>query len=263
MLTKEDKVLKLYVPFDQKQIKNGEDDENLEITGHASTNDIDRSGDIIASDAWTKDGALDNYLKNPVILVHHDMERPIGRTIAHEIDSKGLKITASISKLAGSVVEFIKEGLLSAFSVGFMIKDAEFDPNSGIFMIKELELFEISVVSVPANQNTLFNVEKNFDSPEDYKEFRNQFIKSESEETLMDDKTTDKADNKPIDIAALAREISQQIKGDLKAEEKAIADAAKAEKETAERVEATAVTASERLIKDLREELVEKDTALA
>jgi HK97 family phage prohead protease len=262
MLTKE-KVLKLYVPIESKTA-HGDDDEDLIITGHASTNDEDRSGDVIVSDAWKKSEALSNYLKNPVVLAFHDASRPIGKTIGHEVTEKGLKITAKISKAAGDIIELIKEEILSAFSIGFMIKDADFDPKSGVFFIKELELFEVSVVSVPANQNALFSIEKNFDNTEDYKEFRNQFIKSESEETLMVDKTKDKAnETKPIDIAALAKQISAIVKGDLDTEKKAAEEAKKAEKEANDKIEATATTAAERLIKDLREELVEKDGDLA
>jgi HK97 family phage prohead protease/HK97 family phage major capsid protein len=259
-MLKKDKILNLNVPFSIKQ--NGdEEEEGLRITGHASTNDEDRSGDIIASDAWKKAGALDNYLKNPIILAFHDMSQPIGKTISHEVKDDGLNITAQISKAAGNITQLIKEGILSAFSVGFQIKDADFDPKSGIFMIKELELLEVSVVSIPANQNALFSIEKNFSDPEEYKEFRKQFIKSESKETLMVDKTTD-ADNSDLDMAALAAQISSMVKGDLKAEKKAADEAkAKAEEEL-KKVTATASTAAEKLIKDLREELVEKDATM-
>lgn len=256
MLTK-DKVLKLCVPFETKET----DDEELIIAGLASTNDEDRSGDIIASDAWKKSGALDNYLKNPIVLAFHDASQPIGKTIAHEVVENGLKIKAKISNSAGKIIQLIKEGILSAFSVGFMIKDADFDPKSGIFMIKELELYEVSVVSIPANQNALFSIEKNFSDPEDYIEFRNQFIKSESEETLMVDKTKEKAEQ-PIDVAALAKQISSMVKGDLEAEKKAKEEAERAAKEEAANIEATAKTAAERIVEDLRKEIVEKDKAV-
>lgn len=259
MLTK-DKVLKLCVPFETKSQDEG-DEEELIISGLASTNDEDRSGDIIASDAWKKENALADYLKNPVILAFHDMSRPIGKTIEHKVVDNGLSIKAKISNSAGDIIQLIKEGILSAFSVGFMIKDADFDPKSGIFMIKELELYEVSVVSIPANQNALFSIEKNFSNPEDYKEFRNQFIKSE--ETLMDkDKSKDKAEP-TIDVAALAKEISSMVKGDLKAEEKAKKDAEDAARKAAEQVELTAKTAAERIIEDLRSELVEKDREMS
>src|SRR5210317_1872099 len=141
MLTK-DKVLKLYVPFETKEEGTEEENGNLRITGHASTNDEDRSGDIIVSDAWTDSEALANYLKNPVILAYHDPSRPIGKTIDHEVDDKGLKITAKISKAAGDVLDLIKEGILSAFIVGFRLKEADYDPKSALFFIKKLELLE-------------------------------------------------------------------------------------------------------------------------
>jgi HK97 family phage prohead protease/HK97 family phage major capsid protein len=257
MITK-NQVLKLCVPLETKV--NGED-EDLHITGHASTNDEDRSGDIIISDAWRKSEALANYLKNPVVLAYHDMTKPIGKTISHEVDDQGLKITAKISKAAGDIIQLIKEGILSAFSVGFMIKDADFNPKTGIFIIKELELFEVSVVSIPANQNALFSIEKNFSDPEEYVEFKKQFIK-ESEETLMVDKPKDKVENQPVDTASLAAEISAMVKGDLKAEQKAREDAEQAKKQEEDRIVATAETAAERIIKKLKEELLEKDKEL-
>ena len=52
---------------------------------------------------------------------------PIGKTIDHEVNSKGLKITAKISGAAKEIVSLIKEGILSALSVGFSILDATFD----------------------------------------------------------------------------------------------------------------------------------------
>jgi HK97 family phage prohead protease/HK97 family phage major capsid protein len=258
MLTKE-KVLKLCVPLES--MKDSGDDGGLQITGHASTNDEDRSGDIIVSDAWKKSEALANYLKNPVILAFHDMTKPIGKTIAHEVDENGLKITAKISKAAGSIVDLIKEGILSALSVGFMIKDADLDTKSGTFVIKELELYEISVVSVPANQNALFSIAKNFSDPEEYTEFKKQFInKSQSEETLMDD---EKNTGDTLDIAALTSEITAQVKSTL-ATEKAEAEAAKA-KEDAEvaKIESTATSAVERLAKDIKTKVEEDRQSIA
>jgi HK97 family phage prohead protease/HK97 family phage major capsid protein len=250
MLAK-DQVLKLCVPFEQKGV--GEE-EGLIVKGRASTNVEDRQGDIIASDAWRKAGALSNYLKNPVILAFHDMTKPIGKTIEHEVDDIGLTITAKISKAAGDIIELIKDGILSAFSVGFIIKDADFDTKSGVFMIKELELFEVSVVSIPANQDALFSIEKNFSSHEEYEEFKKQFIK-ENEETLMKEVKEQGSSTPEVDIDSLVAKISQAVKGDLKAEE----EARKAKEEEArkelEKIEATATTAAERLIGDLREEL--------
>jgi HK97 family phage prohead protease/HK97 family phage major capsid protein len=259
-MVNKDKLLKLCIPLETKQEG---DEKELIISGHASTNDEDRSGDVIVTDAWRKPAALKNYLKNPIVLAFHDMSRPIGKTIGHEVDDKGLKITAKISKAAGNIRDLIKEGIVSAFSVGFMIKDADFNSENGVFVIKDVELYEVSVVSIPANQNALFSIEKNFSDPEEYEEFKKQFIK-ESEETLMVDKAKeDKVETQPIDIASLAKEISGMVKSDLAAEQKAAEEAKKAKEEEEVRIAATATTAAERMIKDLREELVEKEGTLA
>ena len=66
----------------------------------------------------------------------------------------------------------IKEGILKAFSVGFRVKEADYDVNTDIFVIKDVELYEVSVVSVPANQDSLFEVSKCFNNPAEYAEFK-------------------------------------------------------------------------------------------
>jgi HK97 family phage prohead protease len=253
MLTKH-KVLKLCVPMEKTEEN---EDGSLQITGHASTNDKDRSGDIIVSDAWKKSEALANYLKNPIILAFHDMARPIGKAIAHEVDEKGLKITAKISKAAGPIVDLIKEGILSALSVGFMINEADYDEEDGTFFIKSLELYEISVVSVPANQNALFSIEKNFSNPEEYKEFKEQFInKSHSEETLMDD------EKNTLDVAALTAEITAKIKGDMEADAQRKQAKKDAEEAEAEKISITVTSAIERLATDIRKEAEEREVSI-
>ena len=54
------------------------DDGSIEIKGSASTNTLDRAGDIIEPTAWTK-GGLDSFKSNPIILFNHNHDRPIGR----------------------------------------------------------------------------------------------------------------------------------------------------------------------------------------
>ena len=49
------------------------DDGGVEIKGSASTNALDRAGDIIETDAWTK-GGLENFKNNPIILFNHNYD---------------------------------------------------------------------------------------------------------------------------------------------------------------------------------------------
>jgi HK97 family phage prohead protease/HK97 family phage major capsid protein len=147
--------------------------DSITIEGYASTNDVDRHGDIVPAGVWEK--GVENYLKNPVILAYHDHSEPIGRMIEHRVDEKGLWIKARISAAAEDVFNLVKDGVLTAFSIGFRIADAEYNSALELFVVKELELHEISVVSVPANQNTLFSLSKAFDTAEEFKSFKMQF----------------------------------------------------------------------------------------
>ena len=158
------------------------DDGGIDIKGSASTNGIDRAGDIIESDAWTK-GGLENFKNNPIILFNHNYDRPIGRAKDLKVTENGLEISAKISKAAGDVTQLIKDGVLGAFSVGFKVKDADYMTETDGYKIKDAELFEVSVVSVPCNQGATFGLSKSFDSMEQYNEYKQTFYKANPAES--------------------------------------------------------------------------------
>ena len=145
------------------KVKSVGEESALIIEGYANTTDKDRQGDVILEEAWTK-GGLDNYLKNPIVLAYHNPEKPIGEVTDYGINHKGLHVIAEISKAAGDVYSLIREGVLKAFSVGFRVKDADYDSETDIFVIKDLEMYELSVVSVPANADSIFSVRKSFET---------------------------------------------------------------------------------------------------
>ena len=155
------------------------DDGGVNIKGSASTNALDRAGDIIQPDAWTK-GGLENYKGNPIILFNHDYNKPIGRATDLSVTDKGLDISAKISKAAGDITQLVKDGVLGAFSVGFRCKDSEYMTETDGYKIKDAELFEVSVVSVPCNQGATFGLAKSFDSMDDYRKYQSEFLKANS-----------------------------------------------------------------------------------
>ena len=217
------------------------EDETLQIAGYASTTDVDRHGDVIPASVWQK--GLENYLKNPVILAFHDHTQPVGRMTEHKIDEKGLWIKAKISKAAEKVHQLVKDEVLTAFSVGFRIKDAEYNSSAEVFLVKDLELHEISVVSVPANQNTLFNLSKSFTNDSEYREFLMQFAPpSESAKGLelakqADSKSTEEWNMDSKELKELLAQAAQEA---AVSAAKAIADQqaqAAAEKAAQERAE--------------------------
>lgn len=208
------KVLYVNSTFIAKALpKDGEEDNGTcTIEGYASTNDVDRQGDVVPASVWEK--GIKNYLKNPIILAYHDHTMPVGRMTDHRVDEKGLWIKATISDAAGSVYNLVKNGIVTAFSIGFRVLDAEYNSAAEVFLIKDLELHEISVVSVPANQNTLFSLSKAFNTAEEYESFKRQFAPNSESAKGLESSTEAKSD------------ITKEWNMDPKDLEKMLADAA-------------------------------------
>src|SRR5665648_404991 len=131
------KVLYINSAFTKELPQAGDTIDSIFIEGYASTVDIDRSGDVVAASVW--EAGIKNYLKNPIILAQHDYDDPIGRMVEHKLDAKGLWIKARISAVA-EVFSLIKDGVLTAFSIGFRVIDAEYNAAAEVFVVKKLEL---------------------------------------------------------------------------------------------------------------------------
>ena len=216
-------VLQVPVEFKIKALGDEDEDSVITIEGFANTTTVDRAGDMILEEAWTK-GGLDNYLKNPIILAYHDHEKPIGKMAEYYVNNKGLKIVANIYKSAGSVYSLVKEGVLQTFSVGFALKDAVYDSDKDLFIIKDLELAEISVVSVPMNADSTFSVRKSFETDEEYNSFKSGFVK-DTKIVKTENVSKDNSDkNEETNMDKLELDMRAKI-------EKEIADAAIAQAE--------------------------------
>ena len=99
------------------------------------------------------------------LLFNHDQTQIVGKIIGVRKEYEGLKITADIynfsdDALSSYIVPRVKSGLISAFSIGVLVKDFDLIEQDGdeYLQIKESEAFEVSLVSVPANSSALFNV---------------------------------------------------------------------------------------------------------
>ena len=269
-----------------------EDDSGVNITGYASTKDFDRAGDTIMPEAWTK-GGLNNFEKNPIILFNHNYDKPIGRATGLKVTENGLEMKAKISKSAPeNVATLVKEGILGAFSVGFRIKDADYLEETDGLKIKDAELFEVSVVSVPCNQAATFSLAKSFDSMDEYEDFKNTFKNSVdlagqslakdedsfeasdtpdgTEKSVQKEMTMSEVQTPEIDLDAFAKKVAEETAAKIairQAEEKAAAEAEAKAAEEAEVAKAaqeeevkTAIksgieTGTERLLADVQEDL--------
>lgn len=130
------------------------------ISWYASTKDKDRWWDVVEPKAFAS--ALERYMTNPIVLLQHKSDKPIGVVEEAEIDDNWLRIKAKISQNTDWVVDLIKNWVLRAFSIWYSVKDYDTDVREladwsydMTNIIKDLELYEISVVSVPMNPYAL------------------------------------------------------------------------------------------------------------
>lgn len=122
------------------------------VIGYAMTSDLDADHALITQEAIK--GAKDDLLKYSTVLFNHDADRPIGRVVDADVDDVGLLVKVVLSKQEEDIWTKVKEEVINKFSIkGRAIEpkwvvDSEGEP---VLKITTLELFEISLVSVPAN----------------------------------------------------------------------------------------------------------------
>lgn len=134
------------------------ENEVILITGFA--NKFLHDGDVIIdrSDEAVNPLGVDtkNFKLNPILLFNHDFNQPIGKIIDIIVSEEGIKITAEVYKTSNPIVyENVKNGILKAFSIGFIAKNAKYIHEIDLYMFTETELYEISLVAVPDNPLSL------------------------------------------------------------------------------------------------------------
>ncbi|KAB8122226.1 hypothetical protein D3W54_16075 (plasmid) [Komagataeibacter medellinensis] len=137
------------------EILSSENGSTFTITTDAS----DREYDSISADGLD----ITNYLKNPVVLWGHDASQlPIGKCVNIEQVQNGWQATVefvpgdypAIGDKAEAIRRSIKDGFLSAVSIGFIPLEWDFNEEGGLNITKS-ELTEFSIVSIPCNPQAL------------------------------------------------------------------------------------------------------------
>lgn len=140
-----------------------QENEPTKIVGYASVfNDIT---DLFYYKERVAPGAFSQTLKdNPDVLAlwDHETSMPIGRVAAGTLvlseDDKGLRseITPPDTTMGRDALELVRTGHVSGMSFGFRVLQDEWTKYDGkdLRTIKEVELFEVSVVTFPAYEST-------------------------------------------------------------------------------------------------------------
>ncbi|HFQ8088806.1 TPA: phage major capsid protein [Pseudomonas aeruginosa] len=134
------------------------------ITGVATTPSPDRVGDIVEP--------LGVEFKNPLpLLWQHEHDKPVGTVKFDKPTAKGITFTAQLAdvqeegRLRDRIDEAwqsLKAGLVRGVSIGFRPLEYSWMDEGGIRFIKS-EVFELSLVTIPANADATINTIKSLD----------------------------------------------------------------------------------------------------
>jgi HK97 family phage prohead protease len=127
----------------------------------ASDETPDSYGDIVRAEGWE----LRRYKKNPIILFNHKGDMPVGYSPKTAVEGKALITRVKLadegtSDFIDTLYKLMKQRIVRAMSVGFRpTKDVTImrdkDNNFIGLEFNGQELLENSIVSVPANPNSL------------------------------------------------------------------------------------------------------------
>src|SRR5690606_23880524 len=95
-----------------------------------------------------------------ILLWQHNMDNPIGRITTLREDEKGLYFEAEIDRIpeGDRALTQLQSGTINQFSIGYKYvwDKMEYDEAIDAFVCKEINLFEVSVVSIGCNELTGF-----------------------------------------------------------------------------------------------------------
>lgn len=260
-------------------IKKEKDSGLWAIRGYAATSDLDRQNDIISPEALKK--ATKHLLENTTVFYEHEHNQyPVGRVLNAGVDKGGLWIEVLVSKTAEQVWTLIQEKILNSFSIGGKVINQEKvkEEKKEYNLITDIELFEVSIVGLPANPNARFSIMKSIQ--EAYKEDNNcknglcnikqkvgekmTEVKKEKKEEKVEEKKDVKIEEKKIEVKkedkkeVIEKEKKEVVELTKKAEEKKV-ESEKEEKKEEPKIEEKKEDKKEEITKEEIEEIVKEE----
>lgn len=152
------------------EVKLAEVDEDGSFEGYAAVfNNIDTGYDLMEKGSFTKTLAekSPNQIK---LLYQHDRYKPIGVIKEIKEDRKGLWIKGKLNvntTLGAEVRSNMQEGVLDSLSIGYRATDYQYKEigKNTIRVLKAVDLWEVSVVTFPANPKATVQSVKSATAP--------------------------------------------------------------------------------------------------
>lgn len=138
-----------------------------EFSGYGSVFGVkDSYSDIVEPKAfekslasWKSKGGL------PALLWQHKHDEPIGIYTKMEEDENGLYVEGRLliddDPVAKRAHAHLKAGSVTGLSIGYALNDYEYDKDKGAYLLKDIDLWEVSLVTFPANDQARIDEVKN------------------------------------------------------------------------------------------------------
>jgi HK97 family phage prohead protease len=127
------------------------------FSGYASVfGEIDQQNEVVAAGAFGRTLAfLRRMGRMPAMLWMHDPTQPIGIWQTIREDANGLSVEGRLAlrtQRGDEAYELLKMGALTGLSIGYRVVASQIDAKRKVRILTDLDLFEISLVTFPANE---------------------------------------------------------------------------------------------------------------
>lgn len=163
------------------------DGESRKISGYGAIfGNRDKVGDMLLRGCFAKSiaerGPQSGANDKIIFLWQHDMKEPIGKITELHEDERGLYFEAEIDDVdrGNQALKQLESGTLNQFSIGYnyVWDKCEWDDETDTLVVKEVILYEISVVSIGCNGETEYLGLKSAEDQENAYEALNQDIEA-------------------------------------------------------------------------------------
>ncbi len=141
------------------EIKSLKDSGEFEGYGSTFGGEPDAYGDVIAEGAYS-DSLAAHKAKGtmPKLFWQHNADEPIGKWTDAVEDTHCLLMRGKLNmdvQRGREAYALLKAGDIDGLSIGYRIKEYSVDTDTGIWTLEKLDLIEVSIVSVGANENAV------------------------------------------------------------------------------------------------------------
>ena len=152
---------RLDVPFKIKAVS-----EDGLFSGYGSVfGVIDSYKEVVAQGAFSE--SLQK--RTPAMLWQHRSSEPIGVYSAIREDQTGLYVEGRLAlktTRGAEAYELLKMGAISGMSIGFMTREDSYDRVTDVRTLKKVDLWEVSLVTFPANESARISGVKSIETIE-------------------------------------------------------------------------------------------------